>query len=220
MSSADNTPEYVRLNRANWDERAAAHAASPDYGVQRFLDDPSYLSGVVRFDLPLLGSVEGLRGVHLQCHIGTDTLSLARLGAQMTGLDFSPQSLERGSPAGRRGGDADRVRRGERLRGPEPARLPRVRLRLHRCRSAAAGCPTSPSGRRSSATCSGLADGSSSARVTRCCGRSTSHGPTESSSTSPTSRCSTRSSMTSRHLRRHRRGVPEQPHAQVEPRDR
>ena len=94
MSSADNTPEYVRLNRANWDERAAAHAASPDYGLQRFLDDPSYLSGVIRFDLPLLGSVEGLRGVHLQCHIGTDTLSLARLGAHMTGLDFSPQSLE------------------------------------------------------------------------------------------------------------------------------
>jgi SAM-dependent methyltransferase len=36
--------------------------------------------------------VRGLRGVHLQCHIGTDTLSLARLGARMTGLDFSPKS--------------------------------------------------------------------------------------------------------------------------------
>jgi SAM-dependent methyltransferase len=91
--SADNAPEYVRLNRANWDERAAAHAASPEYGVQQFIDDPSHLSEVVRFDLPRLGSVEGLRGVHLQCHIGTDTLSLARLGAHMTGLDFSAESL-------------------------------------------------------------------------------------------------------------------------------
>ncbi len=91
--SGDNLPEYVRLNRASWDERAAAHAASPDYGVQQFIDDPSYLSGVVRFDLPRLGSVDGLRGVHLQCHIGTDTLSLARLGAHMTGLDFSAESL-------------------------------------------------------------------------------------------------------------------------------
>ena len=36
----------------------------------------------------------GCRGVHLQCHIGTDTISLARLGARMTGLDFSPASLE------------------------------------------------------------------------------------------------------------------------------
>lgn len=91
--SGDNVPEYVRLNRASWDERAAAHAASPDYQVQRFIDDPSHLSGVVRFDLPRLGSVEGLRGVHLQCHIGTDTLSLARLGADMTGLDFSAEAL-------------------------------------------------------------------------------------------------------------------------------
>lgn len=91
--AGDNTPEYVRLNRANWDDRAAAHAASPDYGVPRFIDDPSHLSDVVRFDLPLLGSVAGSRGVHLQCHIGTDTLSLARLGAQMTGLDFSAEAL-------------------------------------------------------------------------------------------------------------------------------
>ena len=92
-AAADNVPEYVRLNRAHWNDRAAAHAASSGYGVSRFIEDPSYLSHVVRFDMPLLGSVDGLRGVHLQCHIGTDTLSLARLGAQMTGLDFSSQSL-------------------------------------------------------------------------------------------------------------------------------
>lgn len=85
--------DYVSLNKTNWDERAPLHAASPDYCVQRFIDDPQYLSDVVRFDLPLLGDIRGLRGVHLQCHIGTDTLSLARLGAQMSGLDFSPASL-------------------------------------------------------------------------------------------------------------------------------
>ncbi|AZC27729.1 MULTISPECIES: class I SAM-dependent methyltransferase [Pseudomonas] len=85
--------DYVNLNKTNWDERAPLHAASPDYCVQRFIDDPQYLSDVVRFDLPLLGDIRGLRGVHLQCHIGTDTLSLARLGAQMSGLDFSPASL-------------------------------------------------------------------------------------------------------------------------------
>lgn len=85
--------EYLRLNRANWNARAAAHAASTDYGVQRYLDDPSHLSSVVRFDMPLLGSVAGLKAVHLQCHIGTDTLSLARLGAQLTGLDFSADAL-------------------------------------------------------------------------------------------------------------------------------
>jgi SAM-dependent methyltransferase len=86
--------DYRTLNRASWDERAPAHAASPDYGFERFRTDPSFLSDVVRFDRPLLGSVEGLRGVHLQCHIGTDTVSLARLGARMTGLDFSSASVE------------------------------------------------------------------------------------------------------------------------------
>jgi SAM-dependent methyltransferase len=85
---------YAEINRASWDERAPAHAASPDYSVERFIEDPDFLSAVVRFDLPRLGDIRGLRGVHLQCHIGTDTLSLARLGARMTGLDLSPASVE------------------------------------------------------------------------------------------------------------------------------
>jgi len=85
--------DYLALNRASWDERAPAHAASPSYDVERFVTDPSFLSKVVRFDQPRLGAVAGLRGVHLQCHIGTDTISLARLGARMTGLDLSPASL-------------------------------------------------------------------------------------------------------------------------------
>jgi SAM-dependent methyltransferase len=83
----------LAVNQANWDERAPAHAASPDYAVDRFRTDPSFLSQVLRFDLPRLGDVSGLRGIHLQCHIGTDTISLARLGARMTGLDFSPASI-------------------------------------------------------------------------------------------------------------------------------
>lgn len=94
--SPDNcaVDEYQSVNLKGWDERAPAHAKSPDYGVDRFLADPDFLSGVVRFDRPLLGDVRGLRGLHLQCHIGTDTVSLARLGARMTGLDFSPAALQ------------------------------------------------------------------------------------------------------------------------------
>ena len=88
------TDDHIAPNRAAWDERAPAHAASPDYARQRFLADPAFLSDVVAFDRPRLGDLAGIRGVHLQCHIGTDTLSLARLGARMTGLDFSPASLE------------------------------------------------------------------------------------------------------------------------------
>ena len=75
--------DYRDVNRANWDERVPAHVASAFYGVPRFLAEPDYLSDVVQFDRPLLGDIAGLRGVHLQCHIGTDTLSLARLGASV-----------------------------------------------------------------------------------------------------------------------------------------
>jgi 2-polyprenyl-3-methyl-5-hydroxy-6-metoxy-1,4-benzoquinol methylase len=97
--------DYRDINRANWDERAPAHATSPDYNVQRFVDDPAFIGDVVRFDRPLLGDLNGLRGVHLQCHIGTDTVSLSRLGARMTGLDFSPASIEQARALVARSGD-------------------------------------------------------------------------------------------------------------------
>jgi SAM-dependent methyltransferase len=97
-------PDYRAVNLAQWDERAPAHAASPDYAVERFVTDPGFLSGVVRFDQALLGDIRGLRGVHLQCHIGTDTISLARLGASMTGLDFSPAALAQARDLAKRTG--------------------------------------------------------------------------------------------------------------------
>lgn len=81
------------VNRALWDERAPAHAASPEYALDRFASDPHHLSDVVRFDRARLGDISGLRGVHLQCHLGTDTVSLSRLGARLSGLDFSPAAI-------------------------------------------------------------------------------------------------------------------------------
>ncbi len=84
--------DYRDINRANWDSRAPIHARN--YGSERLLADPAALSDTVRFDLPRLGRLDGLDVVHLQCHIGTDTLSLARLGAaSVTGVDLSPVSL-------------------------------------------------------------------------------------------------------------------------------
>jgi SAM-dependent methyltransferase len=90
---SDVYEDHRDTNRAWWDQRAPAHAGSSDYAVASLIADPGRISEVVRFDVPRLGAVAGLRGVHLQCHIGTDTLSLARLGAHMTGLDFSPASV-------------------------------------------------------------------------------------------------------------------------------
>ena len=87
------TDDYLEVNRANWDDRARAHVASADYALDRFVADPGFRSDVVRFDEARLGDVAGLEAVHLQCHIGTDTVSLARLGARMTGVDLSPESV-------------------------------------------------------------------------------------------------------------------------------
>ena len=84
--------DWARINMANWDSRVPHHEQG--YALHEHTDDPNHLSRVVQFDLPRLGEIAGLRGVHLQCHIGTDTVSLARLGAQMMGLDFSAPALE------------------------------------------------------------------------------------------------------------------------------
>ena len=103
--------DYLDVNRANWDERAAVHAASPEYGLDRFVADPAFLSDTVTFDRPRLGSLDGQRVVHLQCHIGHDTLSLARLGASsVVGLDFSASALEQASRFVATAAGGDRVR--------------------------------------------------------------------------------------------------------------
>jgi SAM-dependent methyltransferase len=97
--------EYMKVNQANWDQRAPAHAMSPGYNVQRFIDDPAFIGEVVQFDRPRLGDVRGLSGVHLQCHIGTDTFGLSRLGARMTGLDFSSAAIEEARALAAKSGD-------------------------------------------------------------------------------------------------------------------
>jgi SAM-dependent methyltransferase len=87
------TDRWREVNKANWESRVPLHIGPGGYELDAF-DDPGHLSGVVRYDLPRLGRLDGLDVVHLQCHIGTDTVSLARLGAHsVTGLDFSPSAL-------------------------------------------------------------------------------------------------------------------------------
>lgn len=85
--------EYRRTNLANWEGRVPLHAHPGGYDPDALADDRSALSGVVAFDAPRLGDLSGRRVLHLQCHIGTDTISLARLGGQVTGTDFSPAAL-------------------------------------------------------------------------------------------------------------------------------
>jgi 2-polyprenyl-3-methyl-5-hydroxy-6-metoxy-1,4-benzoquinol methylase len=102
-SSAD---DWLRLNRAWWDERASAHAVSGYYDVPEFLAGRDSLRA---FEPGEVGDVRGKRLLHLMCHIGLDTLSWARRGAVVTGLDFSRAALDTAvSLAGRAGIDSAR----------------------------------------------------------------------------------------------------------------
>lgn len=81
-------------NLANWTDRVVAHLASPGYDVEGFIAEPNRIGKAVKLDQAEMGDVRGLSLLHLQCHIGLDTLSWARLGAQVTGLDFSRAAVD------------------------------------------------------------------------------------------------------------------------------
>jgi len=86
----DNTP-YFEANRARWDESVPIHVASQGYDVAGFLRGEKSLYPV---EMREVGDVRGKELLHLQCHFGIDTLNWARLGAKVTGLDFSGPAVE------------------------------------------------------------------------------------------------------------------------------
>jgi SAM-dependent methyltransferase len=79
------------VNRAMWDERVPIHLDSEFYDLAGFRAGTDTLRD---FEVAELGEVAGRRVAHLQCHLGLDTLSLARRGAEVTGLDFSEPAVE------------------------------------------------------------------------------------------------------------------------------
>ena len=82
--------EYMKANRSQWDVLAPIHARSEFYDLVGFRAGESSLK---RVELEEVGDVAGRSLLHLQCHIGVDTLSWVRLGARVTGVDFSEASL-------------------------------------------------------------------------------------------------------------------------------
>ncbi|MBK8338553.1 MAG: class I SAM-dependent methyltransferase [Flavobacteriales bacterium] len=77
-------------NRVLWNARTPHHLASRMYDVESFVAGRNSLTAL---EIDLLGDVKGKRILHLQCHFGQDTLSLARMGAQVTGLDISDVAI-------------------------------------------------------------------------------------------------------------------------------
>nr|WP_307817630.1 class I SAM-dependent methyltransferase [Nocardia acididurans] len=84
---SDNRIDLLRANRDNWDARAPIHANSDFYRGR----DSSFWFAPYEWDV--LGDVRDRDVVHLQCHLGTETIEFAKRGARATGLDFSAESL-------------------------------------------------------------------------------------------------------------------------------
>ena len=97
MTDAD----LIARNRAAWDVRAEQHLASSFYDVDAWLRGANSLKPP---ELALLGELSGRRLLHLQCHFGQDTLSLARRGAEVVGLDFSGRAIAAARDLARRAG--------------------------------------------------------------------------------------------------------------------
>lgn len=88
----EKLPDYININKETWNKKTAVHVASDFYNNDAFLNGKSSLNNI---EIELLGEVSQKSILHLQCHFGQDTLSLARLGAKVTGIDFSDQAIEK-----------------------------------------------------------------------------------------------------------------------------
>jgi SAM-dependent methyltransferase len=83
--------DYILKNKNSWNQRTSFHLASEFYDMPGFLEGNTSLNTI---ELDLLGDVKGKSVLHLQCHFGQDSLSLARMGARVTGVDLSDQAID------------------------------------------------------------------------------------------------------------------------------
>ena len=83
--------DYFEINKKTWNNKVPVHLASDFYNQKSFLEGENTLPQI---DLDLLGDVSGKSILHLHCHFGQDSLSLARMGAKVTGIDLSDKAIE------------------------------------------------------------------------------------------------------------------------------
>jgi SAM-dependent methyltransferase len=102
-----SSEQFFETNRRNWEDRVPIHVrdATGAYQIAAFLAGQDKLHPIEAAEI---GDVRGRRLLHLQCHIGLDTLALARRGAEVTGLDFSARAIAAAHDFARRTGIAAR----------------------------------------------------------------------------------------------------------------
>lgn len=121
-SRRPDEPEWRALNRANWEERTAIHLGPRGYDLAPHRAGRGRLDALVEAEL---GDVSGLRILHLQCHVGHDSIALAQAGAaQVTGVDFSPAAIAAARALAAECGVGDRMRFVEADVLETPAALP------------------------------------------------------------------------------------------------
>lgn len=86
------TQNYIEINRQSWNHKIDIHLKSEFYDLEGFLKGKTSLNEI---ELNLLGAVKGASILHLQCHFGQDSISLSRLGAEVTGVDLSDKGIEK-----------------------------------------------------------------------------------------------------------------------------
>ena len=84
--------DYKKINKASWNKRTATHVKSEFYDLPGFLAGKNSLNSI---ELDLLGEIANKSILHLQCHFGQDSLSLARMGADVTGVDLSDAAIDK-----------------------------------------------------------------------------------------------------------------------------
>jgi SAM-dependent methyltransferase len=84
-------PEWRRVNRANWDERVGIHLGPRGYDLSDLRAGRGRLNAIEEVELP---AIADKRILHLQCHFGADSLTLAQRGAELVGLDFSAPAID------------------------------------------------------------------------------------------------------------------------------
>ncbi|RXJ68254.1 SAM-dependent methyltransferase [Halarcobacter ebronensis] len=82
---------YLNINKEAWNNRTKVHVKSKFYDIEAFKKGKCSLNEI---ELQQVGDVKGKSLLHLQCHFGQDTLSWARLGAQVMGVDLSSESIK------------------------------------------------------------------------------------------------------------------------------
>lgn len=83
---------YININKKSWNSRTNVHYDSDFYDNKSFLKHTNSLNSI---ELDLLGDLKGKTVLHLQCHFGQDTISLSKLGAKATGVDFSDEAIKK-----------------------------------------------------------------------------------------------------------------------------